>query len=376
MSTPKSKRDESLELAKIVRRDLYEGQKPVSSLLRECKTICKYLGISDQNEWISLELNGYYDKYQTVGELLENIPKYRVGKLVFYTASGRPCPLPFNILEVFAKQPIGEPISELEVNEVLNLVGASIIDELNKYIWNKVVKNDDYEFQRVGVVRGVISNNAIKGVIEGVKNKITDFVDDIILDLEHGNLQQELDFLKQEQVKQNIKYILVLEGKDDVFVWRGLLQKKGIEPDSNNIRIISGSHDGGFTEAISAFQAIKKIQLQCKMKLVVDSDNKKEAQEKKIKDANIGSSEYKILEEKEIESYLLDAKALSSITSVSKDIVENKIRSVKRRGKEQLDQLFRELGFSKPDEQTKQLIARALSTIPQEIDDIINEIKQ
>ena len=214
-------------------------------------------------------------------------------------------------------------------------------------------------------------------MIEGVKNRITDFLDDIILDLEHGSLREELESLQKAKTKQEIpNYILIVEGKDDVFVWRGLLQNKGIEPGPSNIRIMSGSQGGGFTEAISAFQAVKKLQLQCKIKLVVDSDNKKEAREKKLRDDNIGSSEYWILQEKEIESYLFDAQAIASVTSEKKDVVEAKMQACKRRGKEQLEELFKILGLSKPDEQTKQLIARALPEIPVEIDTIINEIEK
>ena len=210
-------------------------------------------------------------------------------------------------------------MSELEASEVLSLTGASIIDALNEYIYNKIVKKDNFEFQCVGVVRGEISNNLIKRMIEGVKNRITDFLDDIILDLEHGSLQEELESLQKSKTKQEVpNYILIVEGKDDVFVWRRLLQKKGIEPGPSSIRIIPGPRGGGFTEAISAIQAVKKHQLQCKIKLV-DSDNKKEAREKKLGDDNIGSSEYLILQEKEIESYLFDAQAIASVTSEKKE---------------------------------------------------------
>ena len=132
---------------------MYEGQKSPSSLLRQCKTICKYLGIVDQNEWIDLELNGYYNKNETVDELLEKIPNYRKGQLTFYTAEGLPCPIPYRILQPYAKQPIGEPVSELEAGEVLYLVHDPIINILNKYIYNEIVKKDDFELQRVGVAK-------------------------------------------------------------------------------------------------------------------------------------------------------------------------------------------------------------------------------
>ena len=322
-------------MAKTARGEVYEGQKSPSALLRQCKTICKYLDIVDQNEWIDLESNGYYDKYETDDELLENIPNYRIGQLTFYTARGLPCPIPYQTLQRFAKRPIGEPMSEFEASEVLILPSASIIDDLNKHIYNEIVKKDNFEFQRVGVVRGEISNHLIKRMIEGVKNRITDFLDDIILDSEHGSLQEEFESLQKSKTKQEVpNYILIVEGKDDVFVWRGLLQKKGIEPDPSSIRIISGPRGGGFTDAISAIQAVKKLQLQCKIKLVVDSDNKKEVRERKLRDDNIGSSEYLILQEKEIESYLFYAQAIASVTSEKKDVVEAKMQACKRRGKE------------------------------------------
>lgn len=193
---------------------------------------------------------------------------------------------------------------------------------------------------------------------------------------EREEMQREIKYLNElpRYDPHSPKYVLVTEGKDDVFVWKGLLQNKGIEPERLRIRILHGVREGGFDEAIATYELIKKMQLFCKTKLVVDSDNKKIEVLNKLKKSNILPSNYHILERKEIESYLFDPEAISAITGISKEQVEERMKEIGMSGKRQLDQLFRSFNLISPDEQVKYLIARRLTKMPKEIQEIIEEI--
>ena len=59
VSDTRNKREDALILAKKIRDALLDEEKQVSTLLLGCKTVCRYLGILEENMWIGNELNGY-----------------------------------------------------------------------------------------------------------------------------------------------------------------------------------------------------------------------------------------------------------------------------------------------------------------------------
>lgn len=86
-----TRRSEALQLAKNARQDLSEEKKSITNLLLQCKTVCRYLGNSDENQWIDLELDGYYtDDDLTLAQIREAVPSYRVGNMMYYDTRNNP----------------------------------------------------------------------------------------------------------------------------------------------------------------------------------------------------------------------------------------------------------------------------------------------
>ena len=200
-----SRNDEALKFSKEIRYELFKGEKSVSSMLLGCKTICRYLGISEENQWIDDELDGYTKKWKTQGELYDNIPEYRKTKLLFFVGTKTVSPLSYDRLEPFAKYAISEPISEVEAfTDNYVVTGSATMDALNDYIFKHVVGENPYQFEQLRVKKAEVSTTAIRGVIEAIKRKIGQFVDEIILELEYGKIPEEIF----EQVRKEVDHKL------------------------------------------------------------------------------------------------------------------------------------------------------------------------
>lgn len=147
-----SRNDEALKIAKEVQEELFKEEKSLNALLLRCKTICRYLGISEENKWINDELDGYREKWKTRGEELENIPTYRKGKLIFYTGTNTISTLSYEEIKGFADQPITYSISEVEeFKEHYIVTGSATIDLLNEYIFKHVVNQNSYAYEEMRI---------------------------------------------------------------------------------------------------------------------------------------------------------------------------------------------------------------------------------
>ena len=175
-------REEVLNLARTVSVDILEEKQSLHDILLTCKTLCKKLGISDKNEWIDLELNGYLGKYKTREELFNNIPSYRRTSWIFYDIYGKKVPLPDDIIELFGKSAIPHSISEIESNEYLT-ISSPLLDKFNEFI---AEHGTDYASKNLRIHVAHIPSNEIQKVIDGVKKRIHEFLDNLILILEHN----------------------------------------------------------------------------------------------------------------------------------------------------------------------------------------------
>ena len=129
-------------------------------------------------------------------------------------------------------------------------------------------------------------------------------------------------------------------------------------------------------EAIKACTLLDKPVLKdIPKKLILDSDNNRDETEKKLKKYGIGKENYHILEKKEIDSYLIDSKALSTVSGLDEKYVEDLIEKHKITSKGGLENMFfKELGI-KATSEIKGLIARNLPDTPEEFKAICEEIK-
>lgn len=196
-----------------------------------------------------------------------------------------------------------------------------------------------------------------KEKLEGVASMLTSRVKDLI-----------------KQTNERRMYVLIVEGKDDRAVWDQFLLKEGVPLEDVDISVYG---DGGASEAIrlaSLFRG-KKLRL-IPHKLVIDSDGKMDAILDGLKKKQIDKKRYHVLEEKEIESYILDEEAIGQIISVEPDKVKRFNDCLKgAAGKERLERIFAEFTKSKPDDLVKGLVARAMKVTPKEIFSIIKEIR-
>jgi len=123
-------------------------------------------------EWIRLELFGY-DKWKTIGELMAHVPKYRLVHLLYRDNIGNPVFLPSK-LSFLAKHAVAESVAQIESMHVMYLAGANI-DKIREVL-------------NVPIGSAMVGNVQLKGIVESVRNRALEFVNNIILEFEYGDI--------------------------------------------------------------------------------------------------------------------------------------------------------------------------------------------
>lgn len=172
--------------------------------------------------------------------------------------------------------------------------------------------------------------------------------------------------------RKSPSFLVIVEGRDDVKVWSKFLEREDTDP--IKVRVVGSGEPGNDNKAIEMGKFLKKARIPTLFKIILDSDNKKEEKEQKLKNDGFKQSEYHVLLKKEIEDYLLDPKVISGITGKSEEEVNEAITKAQGAGKEKLNNVFKNLKLSKPDEGVKELLAARVE-MPEEMLAIINEIK-
>ena len=215
----------------------------------------------------------------------------------------------------------------------------------------------------------------------------------------HVNSFKDFTSIEKKLVKQGIlkswlllpqakllsfgKFILVVE--DNVKMWKRFIEKSNLFSNTEEIKIIKGGKEdenGGWTEAIKTGVLLKLLCdigiLSLPFMIVLDSDNKKSEKERKLQETGFSEGEYHVLSKKEIEDYLLDALAISTITGKSVDKVSEAINKSKGGGKEKLKNVFRNLDLNELEatEDVKQLLVGNMEGIPGEISSILSKVKE
>jgi hypothetical protein len=191
--------------------------------------------------------------------------------------------------------------------------------------------------------------------------------------------------LPQAKLLPFAKFVLITEGRDDVKVWGKFIEKSNLFPDQKEIKVIKGEEDkeekGGWTMAIKKMGLLKLLNdlgiLSIPFMGVLDSDNRKDEKIHKLQEANFSSDNYCcILSKGEIEDYLLDSKAISKVTGKGVEEVDKAIIASKGSGKKKLAKVFKNLEFSEPSAETKELLVANLETCPQEIESMLQSISE
>jgi hypothetical protein len=172
--------EEALRIARETRDKLLNDSVRTSSALRACATICKLLKIENEYDWIELELNGYYDKYETYSKLEEVLPQYRKARCMYLDAFNRPIRLGEELskLEDF---PLGQSAAELEecTKNGLHMIGGQAITFMIQRL-------------KVPVHEAFVSQLAIRKALSAVSNRTLDFLNNIILELEYYKLRHDI----------------------------------------------------------------------------------------------------------------------------------------------------------------------------------------
>jgi hypothetical protein len=168
-----SSRKQILQLALEIRVGAQDSILKVSSLLRRCLTICQIL--KRDVEWIKLELNGYKDRWETVGELQKNAPSYRNVRLLYKDVYGKPIMVKDN-LRFITEYTVFHSIGQIEDYKD---TGMAIFGGRTDLIREQF---------GVPVLSAEITSIYLKGILESVRNRALEFANNIILELGYGDI--------------------------------------------------------------------------------------------------------------------------------------------------------------------------------------------
>jgi len=185
LSTEKNKREEALALAKNLRDSLLNEEKKVSTLLMGCLTVCRYLAILEENKWIEEELTGYdISKYNTYGEQEKGLPEYRKVAVIFYNIRNNPLVgMSSSLTKDLTVHKLPNPVSEFESSQVLTITGGPMLDITNHFC---------RENNLPPVFKAVVHDNYIHAVLFAIRRRVSEFLDKIILELEYGNIPDQI----------------------------------------------------------------------------------------------------------------------------------------------------------------------------------------
>lgn len=182
MSGTRSRRENALAIAKDLRLKVQDDERKISTLLMGCRTICRYLDNLEENLWIEQELNGYdTSKFKNLGEQDKALPDYRSVTCVYYNQFHQPLVFPkYEIGQMLSTFKIPNAITELETVKNLVITGSGLLEGVNR-----LNRKSPYP-----IVEAVVTDNATHAVLAGVRNRIYEFLDKIILELEYGEIPE------------------------------------------------------------------------------------------------------------------------------------------------------------------------------------------
>ncbi|MDE1832471.1 MAG: hypothetical protein KGI02_08910 [Thaumarchaeota archaeon] len=174
------KKGQILQMAKNVSVELLEETRSLHDILETCKDACKMIGISDENMWLDLEINGYLARYKTRDELSQNLPPYRKTTWQFYDLYGNSINLSPELMDIFGKSIVYHSIKELESQDQI-IVESKFLDGFNRFIAEHGM---DQVSKSLRIHEARIPKDEIKHILEGIKKKIQELLDIIISLLE------------------------------------------------------------------------------------------------------------------------------------------------------------------------------------------------
>ena len=198
-----TKINEALNLAKKTRTELPYESIELPAVLQNCKTICRYVGKLDSNKWIDYEINGYPRLGKTKDKQYA-IPEYRKVHQIFYDTDGMHVQLTRELAYKFGTLSLHSPIMEILQCKVDGMVipTSPALDMLNSQKFK--TKHGMYYFEH-SVSHGIVSRSNIAKIINGVQNKIYEFLDNMILELEYGKIPETIFEAIRKEVDEKFR---------------------------------------------------------------------------------------------------------------------------------------------------------------------------
>lgn len=170
------------------------------------------------------------------------------------------------------------------------------------------------------------------------------------------------------------KYILIVEGRDDYYIWKGFLSTLEYPKIEEKIKIINAESK---SKALLMGQFLSRINVPIQWKTIIDSDGNFEESLREARKKIQSESNIHVWQKQEIEDYIANADAISAVMNVPIVKVKEAIKICPNKGKGMLKCIFSQLGSSEPSPHTKEMIARNIGfdSIEQEVRELIDEIR-
>lgn len=147
-----------------LQRELYDGDKSITDLLRKAYIVARKLKILEFEKWIDAELNGYYSKNV-------EIPEYRVVRIDMVALN----PVRGYIPVWINDEKFSELLSSMTVSQSISEVEA-LLESDNDYAISKIPPNIENTLQPAlnanYPLYNRIDKSQLQGIIEGIKNVI------------------------------------------------------------------------------------------------------------------------------------------------------------------------------------------------------------
>lgn len=218
---------------------------------------------------------------------------------------------------------------------------------------------------------------------EDAENYIPSFVSNLeLVAKEIANLYREKYAISEEldlitDPTQPKRYRILVEGRDDKPVLEILLERCGLDPNFD-FMVFSGERKGnGFKAVLKIVTLLKRLETDIPFIAFVDSDNNRAEHIQQLKEAGATDHEMLVLKKEEIEDYLIDAQAISTVIGKSEESVRKFINDNRDKydSKALLNKLFHNFGLSSPKSNIKKEIAEKLLEVPEEIVQLSNRMK-
>jgi hypothetical protein len=132
-------------------------------------------------------------------EIKKKIPKYRIASFTFYGLDNQPIIMDNERSQIMFNQPVLVGSVELENIDVLTITSATWIDLFNNL-------QRQHHISRYPVSYAILSSNSINKIMYGIRNRINEFLDKVILELEFGEIPEQIfETLRREVDNKMIK---------------------------------------------------------------------------------------------------------------------------------------------------------------------------